>query len=159
MFKLITRLLLRPKPKNVGEGEINYIDLIDFYRKAFGMDWLTYIIALLTGKFKLENEYYKEISDEDEKLIEMILDADQGDKEEWILDWYDCGAFTFRLMGVFHADRDTAAMPILILWVSMPEGGHAIITYKKGDEAKIIEPQNDDIYGLPSGWGLELLCG
>jgi len=154
---------LYPKPKNIGEGEIHYTEIIDAYRAAFGMNWFTYLIALLTGKFQLENEYYKAIDDEGEELIQMILDADQGDKEEWVLDWYDCGAFTFRLMGVFHQNRETAAMPIYILWAIWKEHGqrvgHAVISYLKDGVVKIIEPQNDEIYMLPFEWLLHLLCG
>ena len=70
-----------------------------------------------------------------------------------------CDDFAFRLMGVFHQDLRTAAMPIFITWVSMPEGGHAVLSYYKHGQVKIIEPQNDDIYDVPKEWGLMLLCG
>jgi len=70
-----------------------------------------------------------------------------------------CDDFAFRLMGVFHQDLRTAAMPIFITWVGTPEGGHAVLSYYKNGKVKIIEPQNDEIYAVPKSWALMLLCG
>jgi hypothetical protein len=89
----------------------------------------------------------------------MILDADQGDKEDYETEWYDCDDFAFRLMGIFHCDREAAAMPIFITWVLLPEGGHAVLSYYKDGEVKIIEPQTDQVFLVPEDWTLMLLCG
>jgi len=153
MFKLKIRKIVR--------GEIPYSEIETAYRKAFGMSeagWLQLILRLfgVPSPFQFADAYYKEA---DEELIEMILDADWGDREEYEAEGFDCDDFTFSLMGTFHQNRETAAMPIFITWVSMPEGGHAVISYYKDGEVKIIEPQTDQIYDVPSVWDLMLLCG
>ena len=155
MLKWLIKLLGH-KPKGLGEGELHYTDIIEAYREAFHMNWWSYLIALVTGVFKLENEWYKPV---DEELIHLILDADMGDREEWELDFYDCGAFTFNLMGVFHQNRETAAMPIYITWVNTGEGGHAVLSYCWDGDVYIIEPQNDDVYFVFKDWRLMLQCG
>ena len=142
-------------------NDISYSTIESAYRKAFGMSdtgWLQWLQRLFkcTSEFQFADAYYKEV---DEELIEMILDGDLGDREDYETEYFDCDDFTFNLMGTFHRDRDTAAMPIFITWVSMAEGGHAVISYYKDGEVKIIEPQSDDIYPVPSSWGLMLLCG
>lgn len=148
---------LMKKPKHAGEGNIHYTDVIEAYRTAFGMDWFEITWAMFRGVFQLENEWYKP---PDSELIQMIIDADLGDREEWILDFYNCGAFTFNLMGVFHQNRETAAMPIFITWVRSGKSGHAIITFMNEiDLVHFIEPQNDFTGLIVPAWGLALLCG
>jgi len=70
-----------------------------------------------------------------------------------------CDDFAFRLMGVFHQNRETAAMPIFITWVLTPQGGHAVLSCYVTGRIRIIEPQTDDISSVPAGWKLMLLCG
>jgi hypothetical protein len=105
----------------------------------------------------LADEEYKEV---DEELIQMILDADLGDREDYEAEYYDCDDFAFNLIGVFHQNKETAAMPIFITWVNTLGGGHAVLSYLNSlGEVKIIEPQNDEIYFVPKDWSLVLLCG
>ena len=110
------------------------------------------------------------------ELMDLMLDCgwkfrfgrDNGEENYWI--YFNrkheklstmpaCDDFAFSLMGVFHDNKDTAAMPIFITWVSMPEGGHAVISYCKDGVVRIIEPQTDEIYDVPDEWKLMLLCG
>jgi len=71
---------------------------------------------------------------------------------------YDCDDFTFALMGAFHKDYETAAMPIFVTWV--PTIQHALLSFYYGNEIFVIEPQTDEIYWLPEGeWKLGLVCG
>lgn len=144
------------------KGNIPSSEIKAAYQKAFhiaGEGWLQNLLRLfcdIRSVFNFADQYYKEA---DEELIQMILDADQGDKEEYETEWYDCDDFAFRLMGIFHCDREAAAMPIFITWVSIPEGGHAVLTYYKDGQVKIIEPQTDQIFPVPEDWFLMLLCG
>ena len=62
-------------------------------------------------------------------------------------------------MGVFHQNKETAAMPIFITWVLMPQGGHAVLSYYVAGTVRIIEPQTDDVFEVPTDWKLLLLCG
>lgn len=152
----LQRALMR-KPIEAGEGYIHYTQVVEIYKKAFNMDWFDLTWALFRGKIHLDNEWYKPA---DTELIKMIVEADLGDRQEWLLDWYDCGAFTFNLMGVFHQNRETAAMPIFVTWVDSGEGGHAVITYiNELDMVKYVEPQTDYAWHIPPTWVLRLLCG
>jgi hypothetical protein len=143
-------------------GDIPSSEIKAAYQKAFhiaGEGWLQNLLRLfydIRSVFNFADAYYKEA---DEELIQMILDADQGDKEEYETEWYDCDDFTFRLMGILHCDKEAAAMPIFIIWVSIPEGGHAVLSYYKDGQVKIIEPQTDQIFPVPKDWSLMLLCG
>lgn len=153
--------MIRLKPGNTVKGEILYSDIESAYREAFGMSdvgWLQWLQRVFgfASEFQFADAFYKEV---DEELIEMILDADMGDREDYETEWYDCDDFTFNLMGVFHQNPETAAMPIFITWVSMLEGGHAVISYCKDGVVRIIEPQTDEIYDVPDEWKLMLLCG
>ena len=151
MFKFLSR-----KPRNVGEGEISYVDVVTAYINDFQMNWWQSLIASLRA-FQLADQQYKEV---DEELVRMILDADVGDREDYEAEWYDCDDFAFNLMGIFHQNKETAAMPIFITWVQMPEGGHAVLSYIDFiGKVRIIEPQNDEVYSVPKGWVLSLLCG
>lgn len=144
------------------KGNVPASEIKAAYQEAFhlaGEGWLQKLLRLfcdIRSVFNFADEFYKEA---DEELISMILDADQGDKEEYETEWYDCDDFAFRLMGIFHCDRETAAMPIFITWVAVPEGGHAVLSYYKAAEVLIIEPQTDQIFTVPSDWTLMLLCG
>lgn len=75
-----------------------------------------------------------------------------------------CDDFAFRLMGVFHQDRRTAAMPIFITWVSWDEPdyglvGHAVLSFYSKGKVYIIEPQTDEVYEVPFYWNLDMICG
>lgn len=150
------------RPRNTAAGDISAAEIKAAYQRAFhlaGEGWLLQLLRLfydIRSVFNFADEYYKEV---DVELLEMILDADQGDKEEYEAEWYDCDDFAFRLMGIFHCDREAAAMPIFITWVVTPQGGHAVISYYKAGEVGIIEPQSDEIFPVPEDWTLMLLCG
>jgi len=148
--------------RNTVRGDIPSSEIKAAYQKAFhiaGEGWLQNLLRLfcnIRSVFNFADQYYKEA---DEELIQMILDADQGDKEEYETEWYDCDDFAFRMMGIFHCDKEAAAMPIFITWVLLSEGGHAVLSYYKDGEVKIIEPQTDQIFPVPEDWCLMLLCG
>jgi len=141
-------------------GKIPSVNIVTAYSKAFriGGGWLSWLKMLIYGNpFKIADTYYQEADDE---LIRAIVDADLGDKEDYETEDYDCDDFAFRLMGIFHCDRYAASMPIFITWVEMPEGGHAVVSYiNEHREVVIIEPQNDNMFPVPTDWKLQLLCG
>jgi len=136
---------------------VNSADIVTAYQEAFGMSWWQSLLSLFQGVFKMADQDYNEA---DEGLIRSILEQDKTELEQYQAEEFDCDDFAFRLMGVFHQDLRTAAMPIFITWVGMPDGfGHAVLSYYIEGIVKIIEPQNDDIYSVPSEWSLLLLCG
>ena len=143
-------------------GTVSAAEIIAAYQEAFNIPWwkLTFdSIARLLGLgsiFQLADQYYQEI---DEDLLFAVLDADKTDLEKYIAEDFDCDDFAFRLMGVLHQNRDTAAMPIFITWIKFADGmGHALLSYYKDGEVKMIEPQNDTIH-IVRKWELWLLCG
>jgi len=144
------------------KGNISSSEIKAAYQEAFhlaGEGWLQNLLRLfcdIRSVFNFADQYYREA---DEKLIGLILDADLGDKEDYETEWYDCDDFAFRLMGIFHCDKKCASMPIFITWVAMLEGGHAVLSYYKDGEVKIIEPQTDQVFPVPEDWSLMLLCG
>jgi hypothetical protein len=135
----------------------NSSDIITAYQQAFNMSWWQSLLSLFQGVFKMADQSY-DVADED--FIKAILCHDKTEREQYEAERFDCDDFAFRLMGAFHRDLGTAAMPIFITWVGMPDGyGHAVLSYYKDGKVKIIEPQNDDIYDVPQEWSLLLLCG
>lgn len=154
--------MLKLRPRDTVKGDIPSTEIKAAYQKAFHIAGeglfqnLLRIFCDIRSVFNFADAYYKEA---DEELIGMILDADLGDKEEYETEWYDCDDFAFRLMGVLHSDKEAASMPIFITWVLLPEGGHAVLSYYKDGEVKIIEPQTDQVFPVPEDWSLMLLCG
>lgn len=152
---------MRIKIRNPIRGAIPASEIEGAYRVAFnvGGNWFIRFIEALLGKgqpFQFADTFYKEV---DEALIKSILLEDKTDLWEYIAEDFDCDDFTFRLMGIFHQNIETAAMPIFITWVSTPEGGHAVLSYYAGGAVKIIEPQTDKVTNVPNSWRLMLLCG
>lgn len=149
-------------PRQPGQGEITSAEIQAAYESAFriaGEDWLhklLRIFLMIRTPFYFADQLYKPV---DQELLQMILDADTGDKEEYETEFYDCDDFVFRLMGWFHSDRDAAAWPIFITWINTPQGGHAVLSYYQDGRAYIIEPQTDDVFPVPADWSLILLCG
>ena len=137
--------------RNTVRGAIPNYEIMDTYRRAFHYPWW-----LFGRAFYLADQYYKET---DPALILNILAQDRTDLEEYIAEDYDCDDFAFRLMGVFHQNKETAAMPIFITWVLTPSGGHAVLSYYVAGTVRIIEPQTDDVFEVPTDWKLLLLCG
>jgi len=139
------------RPRNTTRGTIPGYKIIEAYRRAFCYPWW-----LFGRAFHLADKYYKEA---DVALILSILSKDRTDLEQYVAEDYDCDDFAFRLMGVFHQNRETAAMPIFITWVLTPQGGHAVLSCYVTGRIRIIEPQTDDIFEVPADWKLILLCG
>jgi hypothetical protein len=149
-------------PRKTGMGEITAGDLQAAYEAAFHLDgngWLDKLLRLflmIRTPFYFADELYMPV---DPGLLQLILDADTGDKEEYETEFYDCDDFAFRLMGVFHQDRQGAAWPIFVTWVNTPQGGHAVLSYYLDGRVFIIEPQTDEMFLVPEDWTLTLLCG
>ena len=99
----------------------------------------------------------------DESIIKAITDQDRIDQEEYVADFFDCDDFTFALMGAFHHCRETAAMPIFIIYVQWGEEGniaaHSIMSYYNNGQIILIEPQSDHCYTVPADWILTFLTG
>ena len=145
--------ILRKTPR----AGANSADIVTAYQQAFGMSWWQSLLAMLQGVFKMADQNYDEAQ---ESVINAILIKDKTDLEKYKAEQFDCDDFAYRLMGVFHQDLRTAAMPIFITWVGMPNGyGHAVLSYYKDGKVTIIEPQNDDVYAVPKDCTLMLVCG
>jgi len=154
------------KIRNKDRGTISANDIIEAYQRAFGQKvswWRKILIKLMTASvagcpFHLADNYYRPV---DESLIKQILETDKTNREQYVAEDFDCDDFTFKLMGIFHQDTRTAAMPIFITWVVRTDKqAHAVISYYTNNgTVMIIEPQNDNIYSVPAGWQLILLCG
>ena len=152
------------KIRNLVKGNIPAWEIRKAYKKAFNISTPSFrerLLMAITGQgwqspFFFADNYYKET---DEELIRQILKEDETDLQEYVAEEFDCDDSAFRLMGVFHQNRETAAMGIFITWVMTPRGGHALLSYYVDGEVKLIEPQNDKIFPVPRGWELILLCG
>lgn len=142
--------------RKTARGTIHSSDIIAAYQDAFNMSWWQVLFSAFSKVFHLADQYYQEA---DEDLIWHILENDKTDLIQYKAEDWDCDDFAFRLMGVFHQNFRTAAMPIFITWVSMSDGGHAVLSYYCKGFVSIIEPQNDEVYVVPKDWGLMLLCG
>jgi len=151
--------------RNQIRGSIPASEIEVAYRRAFSVSELRFwerLVCAFTGRswqspFQFADQYYQPVN---ETLIKLILDNDTTNLQKYIPENIDCDDFSFGLMGVFHQNTETCAMPIFITWVMLPEGGHAVISYiTNTGEVMIIEPQNDRIFPVPEGWGLILLCG
>lgn len=147
------------KTRETIRGAITASEIQKAYKEAFKVPWWQMWFG---NPFKLADQSYLET---DEALIKTILGEDKTELEEYTLDEFgnpiedfDCDDFAFRLMGVFHQNRKTAAMPIFITWVLIPQGGHAVLSYYSNGVVNIIEPQTDEVFGVPD-WQLLLLCG
>ena len=149
-------------PRRPGQGDISPVDLQAAYEAAFHLDgngWLDKLLRLflmIRTPFYFADQVYKHV---DPDLLQMILDADTGDKEDYDTEVYDCDDFAFRLMGVFHMDQHAAAWPIFVTWVNTSQGGHAVLSYYYDGQVYIIEPQTDEVFPVPEDWTLTLLCG
>jgi len=115
-----------------------------------------------TACIRLADAEYRPINID--KLLE-VLEKDKTDQmtysmdgEDQPIELFDCDDFTFALMGAFHKNYETAAMPIFITWVTTIQ--HALVSFYYDNKIFIIEPQTDEIYYLPEGeWKLSLICG
>ena len=140
--------------RKVKQGQISNTEILQAYQAAFGVTWWQTLFGLVD--FELADQTYVAA---DVEKIEAILAKDMIEQEEYHAEEFDCDDFAFALMGAFHHNRDTAAMPIFITWVNTPRGGHAVISYYHEGVVKIIEPQNDKIFDIPKDWSLMMICG
>lgn len=153
---------MKIKLRKVNRGTIGAADIITAYANAFGLPWWRILIdsALrlfhFGGVFQVTDQTYQET---DEAVIKEILEKDKTDLEKYLAEDFDCDDFSFRLMGVFHQDLRTAAMPIFLTNVMTSQGGHAVLSYYHEGKVNIIEPQKDWIYNVPTDWKLMLLNG
>ena len=142
------------KTRQTVRGAIPGSEIQKAYQEVFKVPWWR---MWFSSPFKLADQSYLEA---DEVLIGAILGQDKTDLEQYQAEEFDCDDFAFRLMGAFHNNLKTAAMPIFITWIAMPQGGHALLSYYSQGQVKIIETQTDEIiFTVPKNWQLLLLCG
>lgn len=134
----------------LNRGEVPATEVAEAYVKAFKVRWWHRFFG--QGDIQLADQTYKEA---DLDKINEILAKDKTEKESYSAEDFDCDDFAFRLMGAFHRDRETAAMPIFITWVT----GHALLSFYHDGNISMIEPQTDEIFPVPEKWSLILLCG
>ena len=149
------------KPKqHPRAGTIPSAEIVLAYKEAFGMSWWQSLLSLFNGTFKMADAYYQEA---DHDSILTVLEADRADTIKYIREDFDCDDFAFMLMGAFHNDERTAAMPIFITWVEWytdeQRYGHAVLSYYCKGIVNIIEPQNDNVFLVPDDWSLTVLMG
>lgn len=134
---------------------VTNVEVMEIYTKVFGVSWWQKLFGIT--KIGIADQEYEDL---DLKEVKKVVKSDEIDKMNYEAEEFDCDDYAFALMGALHHNRKTAAMPIFITWVSMPEGGHAVLSVLTKDKrVLIIEPQNDNIYPVPSNWNLMLLCG
>lgn len=134
---------------------ISQAEIIAAYQAAFSMKWWERLLAILRGTW-LADLFYSPANLE---AIQRVIHSDQIQLMQYVAEAFDCDDFAFALMGAFHHDRETAAMPIFVTWVNTPLGGHAICSFYMDNKVHLVEPQNDRIFPVPSDWKLLLLCG
>lgn len=142
------------RPRITDKGDVPASEIEKAYIKAFKVSWCD----RLWGKcnIALADATYREL---DIARVRTVLSDDYTEKQKYVGEFFDCDDYAFALMGAFHRDRDTAAMPIFITWILTERGGHALIScYYKGNII-LIEPQNDYIMPIPEGCRLMLVCG
>ena len=143
--------------RNQIRGTLPASEIQKAYEKVFGkVGWWQ---RLFQGQpYQFADQYYQPVN---ETLIKLILDNDNTNLQHYVSEDFDCDDFTFRLMGIFSQNTETAAMPIFIIWLLLPDGqGHAMISYVTNNGiVKLIEPQNDQIFSVPKDWKLMLLVG
>jgi len=156
------------KSRNEIRGTISAAEIKATYRKAFNIPspnlierTLRCLLRKVTGTarrepFYLADSYYRALN---ETTIRQILSEDKTNLEQYTPKDFDCDDFAFRLMGAFHQNIETAAMPIFVTWVKTTSGAHAVLSFTDNRTVLIIEPQNDRVYPVPAEWQLSLLCG
>lgn len=151
------RVRLRPRVKD--RGNIPASGIKKAYERAFGISFWGKLLAFFVGGhggIQLADQTYAEARLD---KINEILAKDRTEQQLYSAEDFDCDDFAFSLMGGFHRDRETAAMPIFITWVLTEMGGHAVLSFFHKGQVIIIEPQTDDMLPVPKNWKLMLLCG
>ncbi len=82
-----------------------------------------------------------------------FLKADDTNEYRYVSEYYDCDDFSFRLMGQVHS-VEWGALPFGIVWLTKENNVNHAVNIFIDDEHEIwlIEPQNDNIFELPTGW-------
>lgn len=151
------RVRLRPRIRD--RGSISASEIKRAYEGAFGISFWDKLLAFFIGDYggiQLADLTYAEVQLD---KINEILAKDKTEQQLYSAEGFDCDDFAFSLMGGFHRDRETAAMPIFITWVLTEMGGHAVLSFLYKGQVIIIEPQTDDMLPVPENWKLMLLCG
>ena len=74
------------------------------------------------------------------------------DKREYISDYYDCDDFSISLLGEINIP-EWSSLAFGMMFAKIPQGAHAInIFVDNNRNVWIVEPQNDNIFPLPSTW-------
>lgn len=142
------------KPRNTIRGDVPASEIQQAYIKAFKVSWWARFFGIT--KVALADATYSEL---DITKVKEVLSEDWTEKQKYVAEQFDCDDFAFALMGAFHQNVYTAAMPIFITWIITERGGHALIScYYKGSII-LIEPQTDAFVVMPEGCRLMLVCG
>lgn len=82
-----------------------------------------------------------------------FLKADDTNEYRYVSEYYDCDDFSFRLMGQIHS-VEWGALPFGIVWLTKENNvNHALNIFIDNEhDMYLIEPQNDVIQVLPTGW-------
>lgn len=142
------------RPRFTVRGDIPASEIKKAYIKAFKVSWWDRLWGSVN--IALADATYSEL---DIAKVKAVLSEDYTEKQKYVAELYDCDDYAFALMGAFHRDRDTAAMPIFITWILTERGGHALISCFYKGNIILIEPQNDAIMPMPEGCRLMLVCG
>ena len=123
-------------------GIVSSQEIKEAYKKAFNIPKFS---PCWNNKpcFHFADETYEET---DLDLIKQVIEENQADKAQYITEKRDCDNFSFDLMGALRGvDDRTCGMPIFIVWVLTPHGGHALLSFYHQSKVYLIEPQTDEI--------------
>jgi len=130
-LKTVAKKLKREK---IGSDELEKI-----LRDAFGKEASIYLV-----------DYDYHLVDIDE--MEKFLAEDKTDLAEYVPEYHDCDDFSFRLMGQVSIPG-WSDLAFGIVFALIPGGGHAINCFVTNyNRVYMMEPQNDEIFELPSDW-------
>jgi len=135
-FNLVDRKKNAPKVvlKDVDSGKV-----FDSIRSAVGTECKLY----------LSDRLYQLASVQD---VERLLSMDDTDKYQYVSEHFDCDNYAYRLMGNFNIP-EWSSLAFGICWTGTPNGGHAVNCFVDNElRFWIIEPQNDQVFELPSDW-------
>jgi len=110
--------------------------------------------ALVTTEFPdaqiyLSDSKYKTTS---VSQLSKFLTWDKTNEREYVSEWFDCDDYSYVLTGDIKIPG-WEELPFGMLWTETPDGGHAVNVFVDNEKKVwIIEPQNDSIKKLPTGW-------
>jgi len=88
---------------------------------------------------------------------ERYIKYDVTDKWKYVSQYYDCDDFSFSIMGRM-SNPDWGALTFGIVWTQTSNGAHAVNCFiDHNREVWIVEPQNDNVFKLPSDWNPYLI--